>query len=291
MQGFEMADRPRLFCFGLGYAARRFAATLSAEDWRIAGTSREDLAEISALGHEAYPFNGEAPMAEPARALAGTTHLLVSVPPDAEGDPVLRHHRAEISSLPDLVWIGYLSTTGVYGDRGGGWVDETSHRRPSGTRGRRRVKAEDAWLALWRRRALPVHVFRLAGIYGPGRNALETVRAGQARRIVKPDQVFSRIHVDDIATILCASIARPNPGARYNLADDEAAPPQDVIAQAAALHGVEPPPEIPFDQADLSEMARSFYGENKRVSNRRIKDELGVKLRWPNYRAGLVGFL
>jgi nucleoside-diphosphate-sugar epimerase len=197
---------------------------------------------------------------------------------DADG----REHAADLAALRPA-WVGYLSTTGVYGDRAGGWVDEASALTPAGERGRRRVAAEAGWRAL----GLPLHIFRLAGIYGPGRSALDSVRAGKAQRIDKPGQVFSRIHVDDIAAVLDASIARPYPGAIYNVCDDDPAPPQDVIAYACALLGRAPPPLVPFDQAALSPMARSFYGESKRVSNRRIKDELGVRLRFPDYRAGL----
>jgi nucleoside-diphosphate-sugar epimerase len=193
--------------------------------------------------------------------------------------------------MPSLAWVGYLSTTGVYGDRDGGWVDETSELRPSGARGRRRVAAETAWLDLWRDRGVPVHIFRLAGIYGPGRSPFDALRAGTAKRIVKPGQVFSRIHVDDLASVLLSSIARPRPGAVYNVCDDEPASPADVVAHAAQLLGAPPPPLVSFDEAALSPMARSFYADNKRVSNALIKTELGVRLRYPDYRAGLAAIL
>jgi len=289
----EAASAPRLFCFGLGYSARVLAARLGARGWRIAGTTRaaEAVAELARAGIEAFAFDRDRPLEAPGAALAGTTHILSSVPPDAEGDPVLDCHGADIARLPGLAWAGYLSTTGVYGDRGGGWVDEDSALEPTGDRGRRRLAAERAWLALRRDHGVPVHLFRLAGIYGPGRNALESLRAGTARRIDKPGQVFSRIHVEDIATALEASIARPNPGRAYNLCDDDPAPPEEVIAHACALLGVEPPPLIPFEAAELSPMARSFYRDNKRVSNRRIKDELGVELAYPDYKAGLKALL
>lgn len=284
---------PRLFCFGLGYSARALADAVMAQGWRVAGSCRstEKQADLRDAGIEAFLFDRGQPLSDSAAALSGTTHLLSSVPPDAAGDPVLDHHRAEIAALPALQWAGYLSTTGVYGDRDGGWVDEFSDLRPSGERGRRRVAAEQGWLELLSRNQVPVHIFRLAGIYGPGRNALESVRAGRARRIVKPGQVFSRIHRDDIVTVLRASMARANPGAAYNLCDDEAAPPQDVIAFACDLLGVAPPPEMPFEQAELSAMARSFYRDNKRVRNRRIKEELAVRLAWPDYRTGLRALL
>ncbi|MGE4219383.1 MAG: SDR family oxidoreductase [Alphaproteobacteria bacterium] len=285
---------PSLFCFGLGFSALALARALKAEGWTVAGTCRtpEKQAALADEGIETHPFDRDRPLAEPAAALCGVTHLLSSVPPDAAGDPVLDRHAADIAAIPGLRWAGYLSTTGVYGDRAGGWVDETADRNPSGERGRRRVAAEDGWLDLWRRHGVPVHLFRLAGIYGPGRSALDTVRSGRARRIVKPGQVFSRIHVDDIAAVLHASIARPDPGAAYNVCDDEAAPPQEVIAHACALLGVAPPPEEAFDSAEgLSAMARSFYRDSKRVANDRIKRDLGVRLRWPTYREGLAGLL
>jgi len=284
---------PRLFCFGLGYSAFALAETLAGRGWRVAGTCRsaEKQRELASHGIEALLFDRDRPLEDAASVLAGTTHLLSSVPPDAAGDPVLDRHAGEITGLRTLSWAGYLSTTGVYGDHGGGWVDEDTPRTPSGERGRRRVAAEDAWIGLWRRFGIPVHLFRLAGIYGPGRNALETVQAGNARRVVKPGQVFSRIHRDDIVQALIASMQAPNPGAAYNLCDDEAAPPQDVIAYACDLLGRAPPPEIPFSEAALSPMARSFYDDNKRVRNQRMKRELGVTLRWPTYREGLNGLL
>jgi nucleoside-diphosphate-sugar epimerase len=289
-----MSDTPTLFCFGLGYTASALARRLLARGWSVRGTSRSAAAcaELAARGITAWPFDRDRPLADPAAALAGATHILISVPPDDAGDPVLDRHGADIAALsPPLQWAGYLSTTGVYGDRGGGPVNEASGRRPATVRGERRVAAEDGWCGLWRGRGVPVHLFRLAAIYGPGRNALEAVKNGQARRIVKPGQVFSRIHVDDLSAVLEASMARPNPGAAYNVCDDEAAPPQDVTAFACELLGVDPPPEVPFEDAELSAMARSFYGENKRVANGRIKRELGVTLRYPDYRAGLRALL
>ncbi len=287
-------DTPaRLFCFGLGYSARVLAGRLRARGWRVAGTTRsaERVAALAGDGIEAFRFDRGLPLADPAAALAGTTHLLSSVPPDEAGDPVIDHHAGDLAALAGLAWAGYLSTTGVYGDRGGGWVDEDSDLQPTGERGRRRVAAEQAWLRLHRDHGLPVHLFRLAGIYGPGRNALETVRAGKAKRIQKPGQVFSRIHVADIATVLEASMARPDPGRAYNLCDDDPVPPAEVIAHACALLGRAPPPLVPFESAGLSPMARSFYRDNKRVSNRRIKDELGVELAYPDYRTGLQALL
>jgi nucleoside-diphosphate-sugar epimerase len=285
----------KLFCFGMGYTAQALARRLASAGWRIAGTSRDTDARqtMAGLGWDIFPFDDDLPLEHFARAVAGTTHLLSSVPPGENADPVIALHGADIAGMEGLQWAGYLSTTGVYGDRQGGEVDEFSDRIPASPRGRRRVMAEDSWLDLWKEHGIPVHLFRLAGIYGPGRNALETVRQGRARRIRRPGQVFGRIHLDDIVQTLRASMERPNPGAAYNLADDESAPPDEVIACACALLGVDPPPLRDFDAVKdgLSPMALSFYGENKRVSNRRIKEELGVRLKWPTYREGLAGLL
>lgn len=284
----------RLFCFGLGYSALALARRLLGKHWRVAGTCRSAAKadSLRAVGIEPFLFDRNAPLTDAAAALAGTTHLLSSVPPDASGDPVVDHHGNDLVRLEGVKWTGYLSTTGVYGDRGGDWVTERDALRPIGPRGRARVAAEEAWLGLGHV-GHKVHVFRLAGIYGPGRSALDTLREGRAKRVAKPGQIFSRIHVDDIATILEASIAKPDAGAVYNVCDDEPAPPQDVIAYAAALLGVPAPPEVPYEEAakTMSEMARSFYAESKRVSNRRIKDELGVTLAYPDYREGLKALL
>lgn len=278
-----------LLCFGLGFSGKALAARLGAKGWRITGTSRgaEGAAAIAALGYNALVFDGMTPL--PARAFKEVTHIVVSIPPDTGGDPVLLHHAKDLAvRASEIKWFAYLSTTGVYGDHGGGWVSEESALTPNTERGQRRLDAENGWLALHRRHGLPVHVFRLAGIYGPGRNQLVSMLDGTAKRIIKPGQVFSRIHVDDIAAVLEASMARPNPGAAYNVCDDEPCPPQDVAAFAAELLDLPVPPAIPFDEAQLSPMARSFYADSKRVSNARIKRELGVKLRYPSYREGLA---
>jgi nucleoside-diphosphate-sugar epimerase len=276
-----------LFCFGFGFSARALASKLREKSWRIGGTSRSRKIcdAIAAEGYDAFLFDS----VEAVRgALAAHSHILISVPPGEEGDPVLASYaEITIANKPSIHWIGYLSTTGVYGDRGGGWVDETSPLAPATARGRRRLAAEKQWLALHGTEHLPVHVFRLAGIYGPGRNQLLAIRNGTAKRIVKPGQIFSRIHVDDIAGVLEASMARPNPGRSYNVCDDEPAPPQDVVAFAAQLMGATPPPEIPFDQSRLTGLSLSFYEESKRVSNRRIKEELRYRLLYPTYREGL----
>jgi nucleoside-diphosphate-sugar epimerase len=279
---------PNLFCFGLGYTGRVLARRLAAEGWIVGGTCRT-ADKTSEAGFPVEVFDGDHPL--PRKALDGVTHLLVSVPPDAVGDPVLAVHGEDIAQIKGLRWLGYLSTTGVYGDRGGEWVDETAELSPSGERGRRRVAAEAGWLDLWHRRGVPVHVFRLAGIYGPGRSPFEALRGGTVKRIDKPGQVFSRIHVEDLAHVLASSISRPRPGAVYNVCDDDPAAPEAVVAHAAALLGMPAPPLVPFEAAELSPMARSFYDDNKRVSNRLIKSELGVTLRYPDYRAGLAAIL
>ena len=211
-----------------------------------------------------------------------------SVPPDKDGDAVLRHHRADIEAHGAWDWMGYLSTTGVYGDTGGAQVDESAPLKPSSERSQRRVLAEEAW------RALPgAHVFRLAGIYGPGRSALDQARAGTARRVLKPGHAFSRIHVDDIVGVLRASMDSPRPGAAYNVCDDHPAEPSQVTAYACELLGLEPPPAIPYQDAarDMSAMALSFWRDRRRVDNALIKEEFGLALQYPDYRAGLSAIL
>ena len=284
-------NRQQLFCFGLGYSALALARRLIASGWSVTGTCRsaDRQARLRAAGFAAVLFDRDRPV--DVALLDGITHLLVSVPPDAAGDPVLEMHGHDIAVLPALSWLGYLSTTGVYGDRGGGGVDETAALLPTGERGRRRVAAEQGWLDLWRGHGVPVHIFRLAAIYGPGRSAFDALCAGTARRIDKPGQVFSRIHVEDLASVLTASIERPRPAAVYNVCDDDPAPPAEVVAHAAELLGSELPPLVPLDTAGLSPLARSFYDDNKRVANRLIKTELGVALRYPDYRTGLAAIL
>lgn len=272
-----------LLSLGHGYSARALARRLVPQGWRVIGTTRTP-AKAEAFRQEAVE-----PLLLPADlgpALAAASHILISAGPDAGGDPFLRQYGAQIRAARPA-WVGYLSTTGVYGDRQGDWVDETTPPAPTGERGIWRWQAEQDWQAT----GLPVHVFRLAGIYGPGRGPFEKVRDGTARRIVKEGQVFSRCHVDDIAQVLEASINRPNPGAAYNVCDDDPAPPQDVLSHAALLLGLPEPPAIPFDQAEMSPLARSFYGDSKRVRNDRIKDELGVTLLYPDYRSGLAALL
>jgi nucleoside-diphosphate-sugar epimerase len=274
-----------LLSIGHGYSAQALARVLLPQGWHIIATTRspEKAAALREQGVEAILWpGGDLP-------LDRATHLLTSVAPDATGDPVLRAHGAQIAAAAShLQWVGYLSTVGVYGDHQGGWVDEDTALTPATARGLARVAAEAAWQAV---PGLAPHIFRLAGIYGPGRGPFEKVRDGSARQIIKPGQVFSRIHVDDIAQVLAASIARPDPGRVYNVCDDDPAPPQDVLSHAAHLLGLPEPPAVPYDGAAMSPMARSFYAESKRVRNDRIKDELGVRLIHPDYRAGLAALL
>jgi len=248
----------RLFCFGFGYSASYFA---KARPWEsVYGTHRGDL-----------------PLSETARAeLAKATHILLSIPPDENGDIVLRE---DYEMNPE--WLGYLSTTGVYGNTNGGWVDENSPVAPVNDRSAWRVKAEKQWLEKG------AHIFRLSGIYGPGRSAIDELKAGTARRIAKPNQYFSRIHVEDIAQILAASVAKPTPGEIFNCADDYPCSAAEVVEYTAKLIGVEPPPLVAYEEAELSPMARSFYASSRRVRNDKIKQILGVSLKYPDYKAGL----
>ncbi len=271
--------RKTLLCLGFGYTARALAPRLLAQGWQVIGTSREvaaadDVEMITWPGQDV--------------PLEGVTHILNSIGPNADGDPVLAALGDRIAAAPDLEWVGYLSTTAVYGHHDGAWVDENTPVTPSSQRGDWRALAEAQWQAI---PGLPLHIFRLAGIYGPRRGPFAKLMAGKARRIIKPGQVFSRIHVDDIAQVLAASIAQPRPGAIYNVCDNDPAPPQDVLGHAAELLGLPMPAEVPFEEAGMTPMARSFYGENKRVRNRLIQEELGVELLYPTYREGLRAVL
>ena len=282
-----------LFVFGLGYTALQFIRLHGHQFMTIGGTVRsaEKAKAIEEQGIQACRFEGEDFDSAILQHLESAEALLISVPPTEGRDPVLEQFSEAIAQAPRLRWVGYLSTVGVYGDAGGAWVDETTPPNPATARARQRITAERQWLELGASAPFAVHIFRLAGIYGPGRNALVKVADGTAKRIVKPGQVFNRIHTEDIAQVLIASIEKPSRNAIYNVADDEPGPPQDVITCAAELLGREPPPEVPFEEADQTPMARAFYEDNKRVSNRRIKSELGVKLRYPTYRDGLLGLL
>ena len=272
-----------LLSIGHGFSARALAPHLIADGWRVIGTTRtaEKAKVLRAEGVEPIIWPGnDLPFHE-------ATHLLTSVAPGEAGDPVLAGHSAALTAADHLEWVGYLSTTGVYGDHKGGWVDESAPLTPATKRGQARVLAEAGWQDL----GLPLHIFRLAGIYGPGRGPFAKVRNGTARRIIKEGQVFSRIHVEDIGAVLHASIHRPNPGAIYNVCDDDPAPPQVVIEHAAELLGRPIPPAVAIEDAEMSPMARSFYAESKRVKNDRIKEELGVILRYPDFRKGLAALL
>lgn len=278
-----------LLSIGHGYSARALGRLLKPQGWRIIGTVRttDKADEITAEGAEPLIWPGD----DLSDALNRATHLLTSVAPGDDGDAVLNALSTRIAAAPNLQWVGYLSTTAVYGDHGGEWVDETTPLTPATRRGQLRVNAEQDWQAFAKKQTLTLQVFRLAGIYGPGRGPFAKVRNATARRIIKPNQLFSRIHVDDIAQTLAASINRPNPGAIYNVCDDNAAPPQDVIEYAANLLGMPVPGAENWDDAEMSPMARSFYAESKRVRNDRIKSELGVHLKYPNYQSGLTALL
>ena len=275
-----------LLSLGHGYCARFLSRLLSDDGgWKIIGTSRSDsgFAAIRDSGAEARLWSEDGLITE----FGDATHLLVSVAPTSDGDPVLRRFSGAIASAKDLNWIGYLSTTSIYGDRGGGWVDEDSETRPATERGRLRLAAERSWQAMATELNLPLHVFRLAGIYGPGRGPMHQLLSGSRTRIVKSGQFFNRIHVRDIALVLRASMLRPDPGAVYNVCDDLPARSDEVMEYAANLVGVRMPEKVAFADAELSEMARSFYSESKRVRNERVKARLKIRLQYPDYRSGL----
>lgn len=271
--------------FGYGYSARRYVEMAGGSAGAVVGTTRREAATRAdaTLIH----FDGQSPGPEVAQALVGCSRIIASIAPGADGDPVLRHHDADLRrAVGTLQWICYLSTVGVYGDHDGEWVDETALCRPVSERSTRRLNAEEAWRALADDLDLPLAILRLSGIYGPGRNGFANIAAGRARRINKPGQVFNRIFVDDIAYAIDAAAARRADGI-FNITDDEPAPPQDVVAFAADLMGVPAPDEIPFNEADMTPMARTFYGENKRVSNAKAHRELGWEPRYPTYRQAL----
>jgi nucleoside-diphosphate-sugar epimerase len=284
----------RLFIFGFGDTALQLARLAQGRGCAVAGTVRspEKVRALRASGHDVVDFASGQPMADPADKLRDVTHMLCSIPPDEGGDPAVIAHATDLR-VPSLKWIGYLSTTGVYGDHGGAWVDEATPAAPVSDRAQRRVMAEQQWWDLGARLGVPTHIFRLPGIYGPGRSALDQVRAGTARRIQRAGQVFSRIHVEDIATTVLASMGRTGGSAIYNVADDEPSPQADVVAFACDLLGVPPPPLVDYArvEASLSPMARSFYAESRRVKNELIKRELGVTLAYPTYREGLRAIL
>ncbi len=277
----------KLFCLGYGYTAAALARQLRGDGWHVAGTttSEDKATAMRESNVEAHLWNNSG---FDLTWLDNVTAILVSTPPDNKGCPAFRAANDAITAhYAAIKWIGYLSTNGVYGDHGGAWVDETSDLCPTSDRARRRISAEADWAGLGVAWSLPLIIFRLPGIYGSERSALDTVRAGKARRIIKEGQVFNRMHVDDIAAALAASIENPRAHDLYNLADDEPAPPQDIIDYACRLLNVDPPPLASFEEAGLSDMAKSFYQDNKRISNARMKETLGITLQYPTYREGL----
>lgn len=279
-----------LLIFGLGFSGRTVALRRIARGDVVSGTvrAREKAQALSAAGITARVFGPDGNDDIINADLAASNALLISVPPGTSGDPVLKSYAKQIATAPNLRWIGYLSTIGVYGDHGGAWIDEQTPATPTNARSRERADAEQAWLAFGAANNIAVHIFRLAGIYGPGQSQLVQLARGTARRIIKPGQVFNRIHVEDIARVVDASLERPRAGAIYNVTDNEPAPPQEVVSYAAKLCGREPPPEVNIEDAGLTEMGRSFYAETKRVRNGLLRDELGVTLAYPTYREGLT---
>jgi nucleoside-diphosphate-sugar epimerase len=280
----------KLFIFGMGYTGKYIAERHTANGDAVIGTvrSRDKAEALSSTGLVVRVFSPDERDDDIESDLQASEAVLVSAPPAADGDPVLAAYAQHIAAAPNLRWIGYLSTVGVYGNHDGAWVDEDTPSNPGNTRSHYRADAEQAWLAFGEANDLAVHIFRLAGIYGPGQNQLVQLAKRTARRVIKPGQVFNRIHVEDIARMVEASLDRPRPGAIYNVTDDEPAPAQDVVTFAAGLCGCDPPPQVDIDDAGLTDMGRSFYAENKRVRNRRLHDELGVTLTYPTYREGLI---
>lgn len=278
----------KLMIFGAGYSGLAIARELAGECDFAGGTtrSRERFSALEDAGLTPFVFEGQSLSHDLDAAARATTHLVMSISPDAAGDPLLQLFGDGLrKSMPLLEWVGYLSTVGVYGDHEGAWVDEDTPCRPKSKRSIARLAAEEGWTRLAGEAGTPLAIIRLSGIYGPGRNALRTMQQGKARRLIKPGQVFNRIHVADIGGAT-ALLARQRLGGIYNVTDDRPAPPQDVVSEAARLIGVEPPAEIDFETAELSPMARSFYGENKRVSNVKIK-QAGYDFKYPDYSAGL----
>ena len=297
MNSSEIKDAPdflpagQLFCFGLGFSSQALAKRLLPQGWDVSGTVRGEQEDSRAKNISVCSFDGSRPTTEISEAISHATHLLITIPPQPSGDVVLENFAEEISRARQLQWIGYISSTGVYGDNQGEWVNESSPLRASTDRNRQRIEVESNWLKIGSDHGLPVMIFRCVGIYGPGRNLLVSLREGRARRIDKPGLVFSRIHSEDLAQTLEASIKKPQPGEVYNVSDDFPSSPAEAVEYACSLLDVEPPPLEPYDKADLSPTARGFYTNNKRVSNKKIKKELGVNLLYPDYRSGLKSLL
>lgn len=293
-EGAVVSDTHKMFCFGLGFTGSALAHALLSQGWQVSGTRRDDSSGSSSVeaGMRVVHFDGTRTAEAVASQVGEATHILAAIPPQKkEGDVVLRYFRNLLVCNSKLRWIGYLSTTGVYGNHDGDWVDEASELNPEWDHQKRRVQAEEQWLDLFWGHQMPVHVFRLAGIYGPGRNLLERVKRGIAQRIDQPGLVFNRIHVEDVVRTLTASIERPNPGAIYNVSDDHPASPAEATDFACELLNIDPPPLVTLEEAGLSEMAHGFYTTNKKVRNRKIKGELGVQLLYPDYQSGLRSLL
>ena len=283
-----------LFCFGYGYSCDYLGHELMQKGgWRISGTTRdpEKRKELRSRGVKAHLFDYDAPLPDLIYMLKDVTHIIISTPPSNDGGPTFNLHAKDILNLPKLEWVGYLSTIGPYGDRAGGWVDENSELRPTTKRGSRRKSVEEQWLSMLKTYDLPIHIFRLAGIYGPGRSALDSVRSGIAQRIDKPGHYFNRIHVEDVVQVLIASMLNKNPGEIYNICDDMPSLSHEVIDYACKLLKIESPPLIPFDKVDLAPIHQSFYKDNKRVRNDKIKNELSITLKYKNYKQGLQACL
>ena len=280
-----------VFFFGMGYSSLATARAIHEiidPTIPISGTTRseETVERFADSPYRLHVFDGTRPGLTLGPDLRKATHVILSIPPNDSGDPALNLHLPDLDAAEDLQWLCYFSTVGVYGDFGGAWIDETATTRPLNKRSQQRVTVEQQWRDYADERGIPLMILRLAGIYGPGRSSFDKLREGTARRIIKPGQVFNRIHVEDIGRIT-ALAAQHKLAGTFNLADDEPAPPQDLVAYAAKLMDVPPPPDLPFESAQMTEMARSFYSDNKRVSNKAIKAALETDLRYPNYRVGL----
>jgi nucleoside-diphosphate-sugar epimerase len=290
----ETSQQKKLFCFGLGFTGSALVREVRARGWIASGSCRENTQKEfwAEAGVQSYCFDGKETSEAVENAVRGASHVLVTIPPQKDaGDVVFKYFKKILTGSPQLQWLGYLSTTGVYGNRDGDWVDETSELKPGFDHQRRRVEAEDQWRNLYREHQVPVHIFRLAGIYGPGRNLLQRVRQGSARRIDQPGLVFNRIHVEDVVQVLSASMGHPHPGAIYNVSDDVPSSPAEAVAFACELLHADVPPLIALEDAELSKMARGFYLTNKKVRNHKIKKELGVQFRYQDYKAGLRALL
>tara|TARA_B100000686_G_scaffold79072_1_gene85274 strand:- start:1674 stop:2606 length:933 start_codon:yes stop_codon:yes gene_type:complete len=278
----------QLFCFGLGFSGRAFGQSLVKDGWKVSGTTRDpqNLIVLEDEGFKAYFFPGEECLIE--EEISSVTHLIITIPPQYSGDIVYRKYHETIERNRNLKWIGYLSSTGVYGNRDGDWVDEESELIPSNQRNRLRIEAENNWVQLGKKSGIGVHIFRAAGIYGEGRSIIETIRARRARRIEKKGHISNRIHLEDLVSVLKASIKKAGPSSLYNVCDDSSSSSKEAIEFACKLLKTDPPPLLQFEQAELSEIARSFYLDNKRIRNDKMKKELNIQLKYPDYQAGLV---